>query len=93
MRGFADRAARRSALERFYGGPVWAEHAPAARATMVNTADALLLRPAAGGPLAPPPGCRFHTRCPYVMPVCKIEAPELKQIAAGRIAACHLNDK
>ena len=44
-------------------------------------------------PLAPPPGCRFHTRCPYVMPVCKIEAPELKQIAAGRIAACHLNDK
>ncbi|MGR3782388.1 MAG: NIPSNAP family protein [Albimonas sp.] len=58
MRGFADRAARRSALERFYGGPVWAEHAPAARATMVNTADALLLRPAAGGPLAPPPGPR-----------------------------------
>lgn len=44
-------------------------------------------------PLAPPPGCRFHTRCPHVMPVCRIEAPALKQIAAGRIAACHLNDR
>ena len=43
-------------------------------------------------PLAPPPGCRFHTRCPHAMPICKTEAPALKPVAAGRIAACHLND-
>lgn len=44
-------------------------------------------------PLAPPPGCTFHTRCPFAMPVCMNEAPALKPVAAGRVAACHLNDK
>jgi len=43
-------------------------------------------------PLAPPPGCRFHTRCPHAMPVCKTTTPDLKSVAPGRIAACHLND-
>ncbi len=39
--------------------------------------------------LAPPPGCRFHPRCPYVMDVCKVEDPEL--VAVGkRYVACHL---
>jgi peptide/nickel transport system ATP-binding protein len=44
-------------------------------------------------PLAPPPGCHFHTRCPFAMPVCKSIAPQLKPIAPGRISACHLNDE
>lgn len=39
----------------------------------------------------PPSGCRFHTRCPYVMDVCKNIEPELLQIDDGRIIACHLN--
>jgi peptide/nickel transport system ATP-binding protein len=43
-------------------------------------------------PLAPPPGCHFHPRCPNAMPRCKVEAPVLKEIASGRQAACHLND-
>jgi peptide/nickel transport system ATP-binding protein len=43
-------------------------------------------------PLNPPPGCHFHTRCPHAMPVCRAEAPPLKPVAAGRIAACHLHD-
>ena len=43
-------------------------------------------------PLAPPPGCRFHTRCPHVMPICKTDEPKLKTIAPRRVAACHLND-
>jgi peptide/nickel transport system ATP-binding protein len=43
-------------------------------------------------PLAPPPGCHFHPRCPHAMPRCKAEAPALRQIAPGRLAACHLND-
>jgi peptide/nickel transport system ATP-binding protein len=43
-------------------------------------------------PLAPPPGCHFHPRCPHAMPRCKIEAPLLREIAPGRFAACHLND-
>jgi oligopeptide transport system ATP-binding protein len=43
-------------------------------------------------PIAPPPGCRFHTRCPHVMPRCSIDEPQL-QIVAGRAVACHLYDE
>jgi peptide/nickel transport system ATP-binding protein len=43
-------------------------------------------------PLNPPSGCHFHPRCPHAMPRCSIEAPALRRIAAGRHAACHLND-
>jgi len=43
-------------------------------------------------PLAPPPGCHFHPRCPHVIPRCRSEAPQLKQIAPGHRSACHLND-
>jgi len=43
-------------------------------------------------PLAPPPGCHFHPRCPHAMPRCREEVPLLEEIAAGRWSACHLND-
>jgi peptide/nickel transport system ATP-binding protein len=43
-------------------------------------------------PLAPPPGCHFHPRCPRAMERCKREAPVLREIAPGRLSACHLND-
>jgi oligopeptide/dipeptide ABC transporter ATP-binding protein len=39
---------------------------------------------------APPPGCRFHARCPHVMPRCRAEEPVLREVAPGRLAACHL---
>jgi oligopeptide/dipeptide ABC transporter ATP-binding protein len=39
--------------------------------------------------LDPPPGCRFHTRCPYVMERCRIEAPQLRADDAGHATACH----
>lgn len=41
-------------------------------------------------PLAWPPGCRFHPRCPKAMSVCREEAPELREVAPGRLVACHL---
>ena len=41
-------------------------------------------------PLNPPPGCNFHTRCPYAVPRCREEAPELKEMGTGHSAACHL---
>lgn len=40
--------------------------------------------------LAPPSGCRFHTRCPHVMPVCKTDDPAMRQVDSGHQAACHL---
>ncbi|HUB11832.1 MAG TPA: dipeptide ABC transporter ATP-binding protein [Acetobacteraceae bacterium] len=41
-------------------------------------------------PIAPPPGCTFHPRCPYAIARCRTEVPALRQIADGRLAACHL---
>jgi peptide/nickel transport system ATP-binding protein len=41
-------------------------------------------------PVKPPSGCRFHTRCPYVEPRCRVETPTMRQIAPGHVAACHL---
>ena len=43
-------------------------------------------------PLAPPPGCHFHPRCPHAFARCREEVPALKEIAPGRVSACHLND-
>jgi oligopeptide/dipeptide ABC transporter ATP-binding protein len=40
--------------------------------------------------MAPPPGCRFHTRCPHVMAVCRTEEPAMRVAATGHQAACHL---
>jgi len=43
-------------------------------------------------PINPPPGCRFHTRCPFVVDKCKKEAPALIEVQdgnAGHFAACH----
>ena len=43
-------------------------------------------------PVNPPPGCRFHTRCPYAFDRCRVEVPPLKEVAPGHFAACHLRE-
>ncbi|MGH7123264.1 MAG: oligopeptide/dipeptide ABC transporter ATP-binding protein, partial [Stellaceae bacterium] len=43
-------------------------------------------------PINPPSGCRFHTRCPYVMARCKTEEPEMVEVKPGHQVACHLRD-
>jgi peptide/nickel transport system ATP-binding protein len=44
--------------------------------------------------LIPPPGCRFHPRCPYVMSVCRTEEPLLEPVEgnAEHLQACHLDE-
>ncbi|MCI0525294.1 MAG: dipeptide ABC transporter ATP-binding protein [Acidobacteria bacterium] len=44
-------------------------------------------------PIAPPPGCRFHTRCPHATDRCRAEEPEFEEIAPGHFVACFLYDK
>ncbi|VCU70947.1 Oligopeptide transport ATP-binding protein OppF [Pigmentiphaga humi] len=41
-------------------------------------------------PLAPPPGCHFHTRCPHAIPACSRSIPLLTAVGPDRKAACHL---
>lgn len=41
-------------------------------------------------PSNPPPGCRFHTRCPRVFEPCDKEEPEWKDMGEGHYVACHL---
>jgi len=38
----------------------------------------------------PPPGCRFHPRCPKVMPLCSQVEPELIDMGNGHLVACHI---
>jgi len=40
-------------------------------------------------PIAPPPGCRFHTRCFMAKKECAEVCPLLREVAPGRFAACH----
>jgi oligopeptide/dipeptide ABC transporter ATP-binding protein len=41
-------------------------------------------------PINPPAGCRFHTRCPYAMPICSEVDPDFRVFPGGQAVACHL---
>jgi hypothetical protein len=41
-------------------------------------------------PSNPPPGCRFHTRCPFAMEICRQVQPPLIELMPDRQVACHL---
>ena len=41
-------------------------------------------------PANPPPGCHFHTRCPYAFDRCKVDVPALREARPGQWVACHL---
>jgi peptide/nickel transport system ATP-binding protein len=40
-------------------------------------------------PINPPPGCRFHTRCPHATEVCRAVEPPLAEYGNGHVTACH----
>lgn len=56
-----------------------------------KSAPAALLRDDVPSPLAIPPGCRFHTRCPYARDICRTEPPPLSEKAPDHWAACHFS--
>ena len=52
----------------------------------------VILRGDVPSPINPPAGCHFHTRGPYATPRCREEAPPLREVVPGHLAACHLHD-
>jgi oligopeptide/dipeptide ABC transporter ATP-binding protein len=52
---------------------------------------AVLLQGEIPSPISPPPGCRFHTRCPLMTDFCIEEEPELEEVPGDRSVACHFS--
>jgi oligopeptide transport system ATP-binding protein len=50
----------------------------------------IILKGDVPSPARPPPGCRFSTRCPRVMDICRRVDPGFVEVEAGRFVACHL---
>lgn len=54
--------------------------------------ERVMLKGDVPSPINPPSGCRFHTRCPFVMDRCRTEEPVLRPVGpAGQVSACHLD--
>ena len=51
--------------------------------------EPLVLEGDVPSPIDPPPGCSFHTRCPWATEVCKLEEPATVEYGSGHTAACH----
>lgn len=54
------------------------------------TRERIILQGDVPSPANPPKGCTFHTRCPKVMDICRVERPVLKDVGNGHFVACHL---
>lgn len=52
--------------------------------------ERIILKGDVPSPSNPPPGCTFHTRCPLVEDICRIEVPVLKKVGPDHYASCHL---
>ena len=54
------------------------------------TRQRVILKGDVPSPIDPPPGCRFHTRCPHAFDRCRQEEPLLRSAGTGHLNACHL---
>lgn len=52
--------------------------------------DRVILKGDIPSPIDPPKGCRFNTRCPFVMDRCKTEEPELREVKDNHFVSCHV---
>ena len=52
--------------------------------------ERILLQGEVPSPIDPPPGCRFHTRCPKAMKICRQKEPRLQRRERDHLVSCHL---
>ncbi|WP_405174622.1 dipeptide ABC transporter ATP-binding protein [Paenibacillus sp. FSL H8-0261] len=55
--------------------------------------ERIILKGDLPSPVNPPSGCRFHTRCPSCMEICKQHVPIFREVEPGHEVACHLFDE
>ncbi|MEK4453097.1 ABC transporter ATP-binding protein [Paenibacillus sp. FSL L8-0506] len=55
--------------------------------------ERIILKGDLPSPVDPPTGCRFHTRCPSCMEICKQHVPVFREVGPGHELACHLFDE
>ncbi|MEK4461468.1 dipeptide ABC transporter ATP-binding protein [Paenibacillus sp. FSL R10-2796] len=55
--------------------------------------ERIILKGDLPSPVDPPTGCRFHTRCPSCMEICKQHVPVFREVEPGHELACHLFDE
>lgn len=51
--------------------------------------ERIILQGDVPSPISPPPGCAFHTRCPYAQARCREDSPALREISPEHFASCH----
>ena len=64
---------------------------PVADPAVEKTRQRIVVQGEVPSALKPPPGCRFHTRCPHAMDRCRTDDPPLADLGQGRAVACHLH--
>lgn len=64
---------------------------PVVSADRSNQAKRIVLEGDLPAPGAPPSGCRFHTRCPFAMDICRSVPPERTELDHGASARCHIH--
>ncbi len=57
--------------------------------TLRHHSQRLIIRGEIPSPRNPPSGCRFHSRCPFAIDLCRQSRPELSVVNEGHLAACH----
>ena len=65
----------------------------ASRTTRQRGQQRMVLQGEPPSPLDPPAGCPFHSRCPYVQPICREASPGLREVVSQHLAACHLAEE